>query len=91
MAVLAAVWTIMPPPARLAGLAALGILLGLVPANRLLTRLGLRRWRLAALFLPGIGPLVFMWLVAFSGAGEQDDPDAECERGDLGMLPQEPG
>jgi MFS family permease len=81
----------MPLAARLAGLAALGVMLGLVPANRLLTRLGLRRWRLAALFLPGFGPLVFLWLVAFSGAREQDDPDSERDRGNLGMQSQQQG
>ncbi len=91
MAVLAAACTTIPPAARLAGLAALGVLLGLLPANRLLTRLGLRRWRLAALFLPGIGPLVFMWLVAFSGAHDQDAPDTERDGSDLGMLPQQQG
>ena len=79
---MAAVWTIMPPPARLAGLAALGILLGLVPANRLLTRLGLRRWRLAALFLPLAGPFVFMWLVAFPGKAA--GAPAEAARRELG-------
>lgn len=57
----------MPPAALLAGVTALGVMMALMPANRLLTLLGLRRWRLAALFLPGIGPFVFLWLVAFSG------------------------
>jgi len=61
----------MPPAARLAWLGTLGVALALLPANRRLTRLGLRRWRLAALFLPGIGPAVFMWLVTFSGTREQ--------------------
>jgi len=91
MAAMAAVWSIMPPIARLTGLAALGVLLGLIPANRLLSRLGLRRWWLAALFLPGVGPLLFMWLVAFSGVGQKDDPDAERAGDDLGLLPQQPG
>ncbi len=37
-----------------------------MPANRLITLLGLRRWRLAALFIPLVGPFTFMWLVMFS-------------------------
>lgn len=43
-------------------------MMALMPANRLLTLLGLRRWRLAALFIPLVGPFVFMWLVAFPGS-----------------------
>ena len=43
-----------------------------MPANRLLTLLGLRRWRLAALFIPLVGPFVFMWLVAFAEMREPD-------------------
>ena len=58
---------VMPPTALLAGVTALGVMMALMPANRLLTLLGLRRWRLAALFLPLVGPFVFMWLVAFPG------------------------
>ncbi len=57
----------MPPAALLVGLTCLGVMMALMPANRLLTLLGLRRWRLAALFIPLAGPFVFMWLVAFPG------------------------
>jgi hypothetical protein len=57
----------MPPAALLVGVTALGVMMALMPANRLLTLLGLRRWRLATLFLPGIGPFVFLWLVALPG------------------------
>lgn len=56
-----------PPAALLVGVTALGVMMALFPANRLLTVLGLRRWRLAALFIPLLGPFVFMWLVAFPG------------------------
>ncbi|MGE4482858.1 hypothetical protein [Acidocella sp.] len=42
--------------------------MALMPANRLLTLLDLRRWRLAALFTPLRGPFVFLWLVAFDHA-----------------------
>lgn len=58
---------VMPPAVLLVGVTSLGVMMALPPANRLLTLLGLRRWRLAALFLPGIGPFVFLWLVAFPG------------------------
>ena len=54
-----------PPAALLVGVTALGVMMALIPANRLLTLLGLRRWRLAALFLPGVDPFVFLWLAAF--------------------------
>ena len=57
----------MPPVALLVGVTCLGVMMALMPANRLLTLLGLRRWRLAALFIPLAGPFVFMWLVAFPG------------------------
>ena len=57
----------MPPAALLVGVTSLGVMMALMPANRLLTLLGLRRWRLAALFLPLVGPFVFLWLVAFPG------------------------
>lgn len=60
---------VIPPAALLVGITSLGVMMALMPANRLLTLLGLRRWRLAALFIPLVGPFVFMWLVAFpSGA-----------------------
>ena len=62
----------MPLAAQLVGVTALGVMLALIPANRLLTRLGLRRWRLVALFLPVIGIAVFVWLTAF---GHADDPE----------------
>jgi hypothetical protein len=55
----------MPLDALLVGITSLGVMMALTPANRLLTLLGLRRWRLAALFLPGVGPFVFLWLIAF--------------------------
>jgi len=54
-------------------------------------RLGLRRWRLAALFLPSIGPAVFMWLVAFSGAPEQGGHGAAREGATLSRAPHQPG
>lgn len=59
---------VIPPAALLVGITSLGVMMALMPANRLLTLLGLRRWRLAALFIPLLGPFVFMWLVAFPGA-----------------------
>ena len=55
----------MPPAVLLIGVTSLGVMMALMPANRLLTVLGLRRWRLAVLFIPLVGPFVFMWLVAF--------------------------
>ncbi|MGE4480847.1 hypothetical protein [Acidocella sp.] len=58
---------VIPPGALLVGITCLGVMMALMPANRLLTLLGLRRWRLAALFIPLVGPFVFMWLVAFPG------------------------
>ena len=58
---------VIPPAALLVGVTSLGVMMALMPANRLLTLLGLRRWRLAVLFLPLVGPFVFMWLVAFPG------------------------
>jgi hypothetical protein len=58
---------VIPPAALLVGITSLGVMMALMPANRLLTLLGLRRWRLAALFIPLVGPFVFMWLVAFPG------------------------
>ena len=58
---------VIPPAALLVGVTSLGVMMALMPANRLLTLLGLRRWRLAALFIPLVGPFVFMWLVAFPG------------------------
>jgi len=56
---------VIPPAALLVEITSLGVMMALMPANRLLTVLGLRRWRLAALFIPLVGPFVFMWLVAF--------------------------
>ena len=53
--------------ALVAELALLGALMNLAPACRLLALHGQPKWRLAALLLPGIGPSVFLWLVAFSG------------------------
>ncbi|EKM99429.1 hypothetical protein MXAZACID_10578 [Acidocella sp. MX-AZ02] len=58
---------VIPPAALLVGITSLGVMMALMPANRLLTLLGLQRWRLAALFIPLVGPFVFMWLVAFPG------------------------
>jgi hypothetical protein len=63
----------MPPAALLVGVTCLGVMMALMPANRLLTLLGLRRWRLAVLFLPGVGPFVFLWLVAFPGYRVRED------------------
>ena len=57
-----------PAAALLVGITSLGVMMALMPANRLLTLLGLGRWRLAVLFLPGVGPFVFLWLVAFPGS-----------------------
>ncbi len=59
---------VIPPAALLVGITSLGVMMALMPANRLLTVLGLRRWRLAALFIPLVGPFVFLWLVAFPGS-----------------------
>lgn len=58
---------VIPPAALLVGVTSLGVMMALMPANRLLTVLGLRRWRLAVLFIPLVWPFVFMWLVAFPG------------------------
>ncbi len=58
---------VIPPATLLVGVTSLGVMMALMPANRLLTLQGLRRWRLAVLFLPMVGPFVFMWLVAFPG------------------------
>ncbi len=66
---------VIPPAALLVGITSLGVMMALMPANRLLTVLGLRRWRLAALFIPLVGPFVFMWLVAFAEMRELDRPD----------------
>jgi len=64
---------VIPATALLVGITSLGVMMALMPANRLLTVLGLRRWRLAVLFLPGIGPFVFLWLVAFPGFHARED------------------
>ncbi len=58
---------VIPPATLLVGVTSLGVMMALMPANRLLTLLGLPRWRLAVLFIPLVGPFVFMWLVAFPG------------------------
>ncbi|MDD2766034.1 MAG: hypothetical protein PHE83_18885 [Opitutaceae bacterium] len=36
---------VIPPAALLVGVTCLGVMMALMPANRLLTVLGLRRWR----------------------------------------------
>ncbi len=75
---------VIPPAALLVGITSLGVMMALMPANRLLTLLGLRRWRLAVLFLPLVGPFVFMWLVAFPGRSAL--ASAKAKRQELGSA-----
>jgi hypothetical protein len=56
----------MPLAVIVIGIISLSVCILVIPANRILTKLGLPRWYLVVLFMPVIGVAVFLYLVGFS-------------------------
>lgn len=55
----------MPYAVTIIGIASFSVVLLVIPANRILTKLGLPRKYLATLFIPVLGVAVFIYLAGF--------------------------